>query len=78
MRFREIACSGRDDRALPDGDLSIQLDRLTNIFFAHKRNDRSTFSTRSSERGRTNERVAKTLGAGAVQPIKLRRMNGKA
>jgi hypothetical protein len=28
--------------------------------------------------GRTNERVAKTLGAAAVQPIKLRRSNGKA
>jgi DNA-binding GntR family transcriptional regulator len=27
--------------------------------------------------GRTNERVAKTLGAGTVQPIKLRRMSGK-
>jgi DNA-binding GntR family transcriptional regulator len=28
--------------------------------------------------GRTNERVAKTLGAATVQPIKLRRVNGKA
>jgi DNA-binding GntR family transcriptional regulator len=28
--------------------------------------------------GRTNERVAKTLGAAATQPIKLRRVNGKA
>ena len=27
--------------------------------------------------GRTNERVAKTLGASAAQPIKLRRVNGK-
>ena len=27
--------------------------------------------------GRTNERVAKTLGAAAAQPIKLRRVNGK-
>ena len=27
---------------------------------------------------RTNERVAKTLGAAAAQPIKLRRVNGKA
>jgi len=28
--------------------------------------------------GRTNERVAKSLGAAAAQPIKLRRVNGKA
>ena len=28
--------------------------------------------------GRTNERVAKTLGAAATQPVTLRRLNGKA
>jgi hypothetical protein len=28
--------------------------------------------------GRTNERVIKTLGVAIVQPIKLRRVNGKA
>jgi DNA-binding GntR family transcriptional regulator len=27
--------------------------------------------------GRTNERVAKTLGVAAAQPVKLRRVNGR-